>query len=942
MKKRNVLLWLCALCFPLWGMAQGFIHPGALNTHADFERVKEKLAIGAEPWTAAYKKFKTSRHLNLDWKPNPTAKIIRGGWNVWEPEGDNYGAAMNDAHTAYQCAMEWRISGDERYAKKSIEILNAWARTCKKVTGNSNGSLASGIYGYEFANAGELMRGYEGWKPADFKRYQEWVRRVFTRTSFGFLEFRHGCYDDHYWSNWGLCNVLCIISAGILCDDVWLYNEGMEYYKYMEDRRYGESLHHLVHTLFEDERGPFGYLGQMQESNRDQGHASMAVALAADICGVGRNQGEDAYAHMNDRIAAGFEYVAAYNCGVDGLPNVPYTNSDGTFSEMGWGARGTNRCTWPRIVNYYENVRGVKMPYSRQLMETHDGDGIDAGGGFYGGNSGGYDHLGFTSLMCSLDPLTDKTKVPTILGGMVQYGGKTSTRTELSNIPKGSQMKITVVLPEGEEDTGKWSWDDDASCTSNERELTLETSRVFPVRYVNSQGVECTRMYSFHVEGEGTPEGVFTVYAKTDGVESSDTLIYVKKYSNLTFGISYDGFKVREWKWERSTDGKKWSTLKNTTPTIDLTNVATGYYYRVTMIHRSGAQKAQIFRVEVSEIDPYVIYNGNKVVPGTSMVLEKGSSFSLYAEPTSILGKLETTTRIYKWVVGTDTIQSDTLTYHIDGSGKKVADLNDTLHVKAMDSCFSCKLIYRRISETGAEAQTVYNFEIPVYEAMTEAPSSDDSYYICNASTGAYLRNTDARFLSYEEEQDKDYLWKIRRLPSSYGNRYLLESRTNSIMHLDEKGSMSSLKEYSKHSFNLLHKCTDENLYAIQRSSAATGGLLVLNEDGTSLVVSMDPCSAFPYRIIKKVVDDGTDVEEVVLDGRNNDILLTSCRREGRSLTMDALEDGFLRVYAFDGRLVKSCRCEAGQNTVALPGESAGWVIQYVGESGRVQGLKLR
>ena len=111
---------------------------------------------------------------------------------------------------------------------------------------------------------------------------------------------------------------------------------------------------------------------------------------------------------MDDRIAAGFEYVAAYNTFEENLPNSPYTNSDGTFPEMGSGGQGTNRCGWPRIVNYYENIRGVDMPYSHKIMMVH-GDGIDAGGGFYGGNSGGYDHLGFTTLMCSLDPLEDKT-----------------------------------------------------------------------------------------------------------------------------------------------------------------------------------------------------------------------------------------------------------------------------------------------------------------------------------------------------------------------------------------------------------------------------------------------------------------------------------------------------------------------------------------------------
>jgi hypothetical protein len=36
----------------------------------------------------------------------------------------------------------------------------------------------------------------------------------------------------HYWSNWGLCNALCLISIGVLCDDVFLYNQGISYMKY--------------------------------------------------------------------------------------------------------------------------------------------------------------------------------------------------------------------------------------------------------------------------------------------------------------------------------------------------------------------------------------------------------------------------------------------------------------------------------------------------------------------------------------------------------------------------------------------------------------------------------------------------------------------------------------------------------------------------------------
>ena len=42
------------------------------DTQADFDRVKEKLATGQEPWTADYNKLMTSKHVDLNWKPNPT------------------------------------------------------------------------------------------------------------------------------------------------------------------------------------------------------------------------------------------------------------------------------------------------------------------------------------------------------------------------------------------------------------------------------------------------------------------------------------------------------------------------------------------------------------------------------------------------------------------------------------------------------------------------------------------------------------------------------------------------------------------------------------------------------------------------------------------------------------------------------------------------------
>src|SRR5882724_6092150 len=64
-----------------------------------------------------------------------------------------------------------------------------------------------------------------------------------------------------------------------------------------------------------------GGLGQWQESGRDQGHATLGVCLAGAFCEMAWNQGQDMYGYSDNRIMAGFEYIAKYNLGQD----VPFT-----------------------------------------------------------------------------------------------------------------------------------------------------------------------------------------------------------------------------------------------------------------------------------------------------------------------------------------------------------------------------------------------------------------------------------------------------------------------------------------------------------------------------------------------------------------------------------------------------------------------------------------
>ena len=96
---------------------------------------------------------------------------MRGPGEEWgRAPNINTGIAQSDAKAAYQNSLMWAITGKQAHADKAIEILNAWARTLTKVSG-IDGVLASGLQGFKFANAAEILRYTDsGWTESEAKR----------------------------------------------------------------------------------------------------------------------------------------------------------------------------------------------------------------------------------------------------------------------------------------------------------------------------------------------------------------------------------------------------------------------------------------------------------------------------------------------------------------------------------------------------------------------------------------------------------------------------------------------------------------------------------------------------------------------------------------------------------------------------------------------------
>jgi len=111
------------------------------------------------------------------------------------------------------------------------------------------------------------------------------------------------------------------------------------------------------------------------------------------------NQGDDMFGYDDNRILKGVEYAARYNVANLGVPFKSYTTcEDETHTEVSDDSRGNKRPIWELLYNHYVVRKGLEAPYLTMAAEFY---GTEGGGGDYGPNSGGYDSLGFGTLLYS-------------------------------------------------------------------------------------------------------------------------------------------------------------------------------------------------------------------------------------------------------------------------------------------------------------------------------------------------------------------------------------------------------------------------------------------------------------------------------------------------------------------------------------------------------------
>ena len=415
-----------------------FNHPCAMYTSEDFARVKAELDGNTIPEVSqAFAALKASPYSSLSRMPEPQELIVRGDPKGTGIDKENYAYAMRDAAAAYQTALIWKLSGDEAYAKKSIEIMNAWALKCKKITSNdANQVLAAGAQGYTFACAAEMMLGYSGWNAGDVAKFKQWMLDVFATKNKEFLEHKNtNTCAKHYWSNWDLVNMCSYMAIGILTEKSDMVNYVVNYF--YKGPGNGCINYLITGDFLKDPLGSGEMLAQDQESGRDQGNAQMSAMVTANLAQMAYSLYEqnklnadaaklDFFAVNDNALLKLGEYVALSNLrnGSDNAnkegqwlvsaTKMPFNKleycvgcscSDKNHSAVHTSladdsGRGSARPGWEIYYNHYAKVKGLNSGfiYVKQMADKMRPE-CGPGDSRYGNNSGAFDQLGWSTLM---------------------------------------------------------------------------------------------------------------------------------------------------------------------------------------------------------------------------------------------------------------------------------------------------------------------------------------------------------------------------------------------------------------------------------------------------------------------------------------------------------------------------------------------------------------
>ncbi|MFJ9153596.1 alginate lyase family protein [Streptomyces sp. NPDC102270] len=305
-----------ALAVPADAAPATFVHPGVTVSQGQLDFARSKVNAGAQPWKGAFDAMLASKYADLNRTAKPRAVVECGSYS-----NPNYGCTdeREDAIAAYTDALAWYITRDERYAKKAIQLMDAWSAVITDHT-NSNAPLQTGWAGSSWPRAAEIIKYTYSGSWANSGRFATMLRNVYLP------EIINGSNSN---GNWELSMTEAAVGISVFLEDKASYDKAMARFRTRTAAYvYLDSDGDLPKTVPSQNLNTrdkiVGYwqgqstfvTGLTQETCRDLTHTGYGISAISHVAETSRIQGQDLYGtDVGERLRQALGFQAKYELG---------------------------------------------------------------------------------------------------------------------------------------------------------------------------------------------------------------------------------------------------------------------------------------------------------------------------------------------------------------------------------------------------------------------------------------------------------------------------------------------------------------------------------------------------------------------------------------------------------------------------------------------------
>ncbi|MEU0411571.1 alginate lyase family protein [Streptomyces griseorubiginosus] len=305
-----------ALAVPADAAPATFVHPGVTVSQGQLDFVRGKVNAGAQPWKGAFDRMLAGKYADLNRTPKPRAVVECGSYS-----NPNYGCTdeREDAIAAYTDALAWYITRDDRYAKKAIQLMDAWSAVITDHT-NSNAPLQTGWAGSTWPRAAEIIKYTYTGSWANSGRFATMLRDVYLP------EIINGSNSN---GNWELSMMEAAVGISVFLEDKASYDKAMGKFRTRTAAYvYLESDGALPKTVPSQNlntrekivnywQGQSTFVtGLTQETCRDLTHTGYGISAISHVAETSRIQGQDLYGtDVGERLRQALGFQARYELG---------------------------------------------------------------------------------------------------------------------------------------------------------------------------------------------------------------------------------------------------------------------------------------------------------------------------------------------------------------------------------------------------------------------------------------------------------------------------------------------------------------------------------------------------------------------------------------------------------------------------------------------------